>query len=96
MNILTKIGENSFGKTRYSLDGVIPFASFDISKLEYGDSIIDNNGKGMSLCVNFCWSCNKNYLASTLILVEGYCSNSCSMKLNYKPYNDIPDYDEKE
>ncbi len=57
------------GGKLYTIPGVIPLANIDFSKLEYGDAIKDNNGKGMYMSVNVCCDCSRKYLASTLILV---------------------------
>ena len=65
---LTYIGKGPFGD-RYAFSGTIPFNAPDLAPLKRGDSIRDNGGKGMSMCVNTCCLCEKKYLYSTMILV---------------------------
>ncbi len=65
--ILTPIGKSTYGTT-YAFDGAIPFDVPDISALSFGDTVRDNGGRGMRMCVNICGVCKQPYLAGTLIL----------------------------
>lgn len=65
---LTATGKSTCG-TAYAFDGAIPFSLPDVSALDFGDTVRDNGGRGMRLCVNVCCACGRRYLLSTLILV---------------------------
>lgn len=73
MSSLTEIGKGVYG-VRYAFSGAIPFSGPQLDSLKWGDSIRDNNGKGMIMYVNTCCVCEKNYLAGTLILVASECT----------------------
>jgi len=88
MNKLTKIFKGNFG-TKYALNGVIPFASVNMSELEYGDSIQDNGGKGMIMYVNQCCECRKKFFGGTLVLV----ANECKDCYTYNRFTHLNEYD---
>jgi hypothetical protein len=69
------IGKSMYGK-KYAFDGGIPLSIPNVSSLEWGDVIIDNNGKGMRMYVNECSKCGKKYLAGLLIFQAEKC-NDC-------------------
>ncbi len=64
---LTLIGKSTYG-TAYAFDGAIPLDAPDISALNFGDTVHDNGGTGMLMCVNICCVCKAPYLAGMLIL----------------------------
>lgn len=90
-NNLTKIGDSIYG-TKYAFKGCFPLNYPDVSELKWGDTIHDNNGKGMSLCVNTCWTCKKNFLYSMIIFAEVECTK-CERDALLKPrFNYDEDY----
>ncbi len=66
---LRAIGKSMYG-TAYSFDGAIPLDVPDISALDFGDTVRDNGGVGMLMCVNICCLCRRPYLAGVLILCQ--------------------------
>lgn len=67
-------GENSFGGRRYYIQGVLQFSSLDATTLEHGDSITDNEGKGMTVYVHRCATCGEVTLRGMMVMVAGFCS----------------------
>lgn len=89
MSELQFVEDGASGK-RYFVNGCIPFVSIDLSQLEWGDSIRDNNGKGMIMYVNQCCDCKKKFLGGTLIMVPYECK-SCADNFRFKLFNDWED-----
>lgn len=65
------------GRTHYALDGVFGFVSFETTPLRRGDQVRDNRGNGMIAYANQCCSCDRIFLAGTMILVPTRC-RTCS------------------
>ena len=59
-------------EVNYQIPGAMELSGIPVdvkAKLEEGDSVTDNDGRGRTVYVNACWTCGKLYLAGTRHLV---------------------------
>jgi len=76
------IGKSMYG-TRYAVDGSIPFLMPNIDSLNYGDVVIDNGGKGMTMYINECITCGGKFLAGMLYFQPEDCKNCEQLNLTH-------------